>query len=304
MKKKFSKGYQKLAVIFVFVLLFLTFFSKSFYNYSLPSVTVIEPKQGTLDFSFEGSGEISYANVCSHYAGKDGVIQDILIHEGDKIKKGNVVMKIKNPDTNRRENIRAEQTGIVTSVKVQKGMYVSYMSNSVLYETAGSSSEMSVMIKISDDEASRIQKGNKVMIRIPGLDESFEGKVTDVSSYADETSQGYYVDIRFQSNDHSILGKRAELMIQNEVVMSDALVPVSALHKDSAGYYVFVLQANDSVLSGGYKAQRYSVDLVDSDEEYCAVEGLMGEEQVILASTKEIAEGDFVYYEAGEEEEK
>jgi hypothetical protein len=63
---------------------------------------------------------------------------------------------------------------------------------------------------------------------------------------------------------------------------------------------VLVLQQSDSVLGNGYEAKRMSVDLLDSDETYCAVRGLPTDESVIIASTGDITDGSDVYYEGDE----
>lgn len=68
------------------------------------------------------------------------------------------------------------------------------------------------------------------------------------------------------------------------------------MKKDSVGYYVLVLKKEDSVLGNGYVAHRVSVDLLNSDETYCAVRGLPTDEFVIIDSTSEIIDGSKVYY--------
>ena len=69
------------------------------------------------------------------------------------------------------------------------------------------------------------------------------------------------------------------------------------MRKDSVGYYVLALKKEDSVLGNSYVAHRVSVDLLNSDETYCAVRGLPTDEAVIIASTCEITDGSKVYYE-------
>ena len=77
----------------------------------------------------------------------------------------------------------------------------------------------------------------------------------------------------------------------------DALIPVAALRTDATGYYVLVVHKEDSVLGKGYFANRISVDLLGSDQIYCAVRGLPTDEIVIVSATSEIADGSKVNYE-------
>lgn len=87
-----------------------------------------------------------------------------------------------------------------------------------------------------------------------------------------------------------------EILAGSELQPYDVLIPASALRKDYEGYYVLVLRENQSVLGRGYVAHRMSVELLDSDQEYCAVRGLPTDEQVILTGTDVIGDGSNVYY--------
>lgn len=59
MEKNHQALYVKLLAAFLLLALFLTFFSKTFYNAHLPTVTVALPMKGELDHSVEGSGRVS-----------------------------------------------------------------------------------------------------------------------------------------------------------------------------------------------------------------------------------------------------
>ena len=98
-------------------------------------------------------------------------------------------------------------------------------------------------------------------------------------------------------SDASLAGERVKIAIREDGELYDTLIPATALCKDATGYYVLVVQENNSVLGEGYKAHRMSVDLLGSDEAYCVVRGLPTDELVIIASTSEIADGSNVFYE-------
>lgn len=59
MEKNHQAFYVRLLAAFLLLVLFLTFFSKTFYNAHLPTVTVALPMKGELDHSVEGSGRVS-----------------------------------------------------------------------------------------------------------------------------------------------------------------------------------------------------------------------------------------------------
>lgn len=68
MEKKHQEVYVRLLAAFFLLVLFLTFFSKSFYNAHLPTVTVALPMKGELDHSVEGSGRVLRAEESSKEA--------------------------------------------------------------------------------------------------------------------------------------------------------------------------------------------------------------------------------------------
>ncbi len=300
-ERKQRSVYRKVMIIYIVLILLLTFFSKSFYNYRLPIVSVECPKQGELDFKVESAGEVFYNDITSCYADKEGIVKAVYVKTGDKVKKGQKLLQINPVGTKKMEDVRAEKDGIIASLGTGTGMYVSYMSNEVLYTIAEENRKWSVILQLTEEETKNMEIGNRATVNLRGRNGPLQGKVAEIVPYTSESFSGYHVDVRFHCEDDSIAGKKADISIKNRNEVYDALIPVSALRKDAKGYYVLTLQKDEGILGDGYKAGRNSVDLLDSDETYCAVEGIQEGTYVIVASAKEIAEGDHVYYEPGEE---
>ena len=78
------------------------------------------------------------------------------------------------------------------------------------------------------------------------------------------------------------------------------LIPVKALRQDVNGYYVLILREDNGVLGNGYRAERISVDLLETDKSYCEIQGFPNDEVVIIDATSEISVGDNVCYDGGE----
>lgn len=298
--------FKKIFAVLIILLLVLTFFSKSLYNYRLPVVSAVLPKQGKLAFTVEKTSEFAYAHVSSVYADVDGRVKEILVEKGEKVKAGECLMRIERNETGEMQDITAEENGIITHIGVSKGMYVSSMQNTVLYETAEKSNEWVCSMIISEEESAHISMESVPAVYMVNQNETVQGKIQDIIAYASESIEGYKVDIAVDVADVSSLagmadvllaGERVNITVKEDGVLYDTLIPAAALRKDAEGYYVLVLQQNDSVLGEGYKARRMSVDLLDSDETYCAVRGLPADEHVITAASDEIAEDSSVYYE-------
>ncbi|WMM26355.1 HlyD family efflux transporter periplasmic adaptor subunit [Tissierella sp. MB52-C2] len=87
--KKFIKGIN----LFLGITLFLTFFSKTIYNFNLPTVTVVSLVGGKLLNTVEGTSQITYRDSYDIYAKKEGIVKDILIKPGDKVIKGQALIE-------------------------------------------------------------------------------------------------------------------------------------------------------------------------------------------------------------------
>lgn len=292
-----NKRYKKIFLVLVVLLLVLTFFSKSLYNYQLPVVTVASPKQGVLSFTVEGTGAFDYAHVDSFYAEIDGRIREILVSVGEEVKKGQCLMRFQLNGTGEMYDVVAEESGIVASIGVKKGMYVSSMQNTVLYEIAEKLEEWTCYLIISEEQLEFVDLNSSPELYIESRNETVEGKIISIAGYIGQNQTGYKVNISVSLDDATLYGEKVDITIRNESMVYEALVPAAALRKDREGYFVLILQKDNGVLGSGYEAHRMSVDLLDSDESYCAVRGLPSDELVIIASTDEIWDGSDVFYE-------
>ncbi len=292
-----NKNFAKVFSGFAGIVLLLTFFSKSIYNYQLPVVSVAVPKQGNLSFTVESPGEVFYSNMESVYADVDGRVKEILVQSGDEVEEGQCLMKFEVARAVELYKIVAEKDGIITSVGVNKGMYVSSMQNTILYGIAKKSEEWTVTVFVTEEQLAYVDEESVANVQVTDLNKNFNGNVRSVVSYADQNKTGYQAEIMITSDNPEIAGKKAKVTIKKESGQYDTIIPVAALRKDSLGYYVLVLKEEDSILGNGYAAYRMSVELLNSDEEYCAVKGLPADETVITASTSVISGGSRVYYE-------
>ena len=292
-----NRKFGKVLGVFIGIILLLTFLSKSLYNYQLPVVSVSLPKQGNMSFTVEGSAEVAYSYVDSIYADVDGRVRDILVQSGDEVQKGQCIMLFEMAGTGDITEIVAKDAGIITFIGVKEGMYVSSMQNTIIYEIAEKSEEWTVAIFITDEQLEYVEVNGTATVEVEDVKERFIGEIQSVVSYASQNKAGYLVQIVICSEDMDIAGRQAKVTICKESADYEALIPIAALRKDATGYYVLVLHEEDSVLGEGYVAHRMSVDLLDSDETYCAVRGLPTDEIVIVSATSEIADGSKVYYE-------
>ena len=293
--KQEKNQFTKVFGIFLGMVVLFTFFSKSIYNYQLPVVSVTYPKEGELNFSIQETTEIFYSQTENIYADIDGRIKEILVQDGDEVQKGQCLVQMES--AGKKKEIIAEHDGIITSIGVKKGMYVSSMQNIVLYSIAEKSEEWMAAVFVTEEQLEYVDLESSVTVQIEEIGERLTGTVKSIVSYAGQGKTGYQVSVAFVLDNPELAGKKADITIKKKSEGYETLIPAATLRKDAVGYYVLVLKEDDSVLGNGYAVHRMSVDLLDSDTTYCAVRGLPMDEIVIISATSEIADGSKVYYE-------
>jgi multidrug efflux pump subunit AcrA (membrane-fusion protein) len=77
----------RLGLIFIGILLFLTFFSRTIYDFNLPSVVVDYPREGAITRSANGRGIVDFAVKDSYYAHVPGKVY-LLVAEGEAVVEG------------------------------------------------------------------------------------------------------------------------------------------------------------------------------------------------------------------------
>lgn len=89
-----NKKFIKAIGIFTGIVLFLTFFSRTLYNFNLPTVTVAVPVGGNLMDIIEESVLITYTDTYNFYAEEEAKIKDVYVIAGQKVNKGQLLMTL------------------------------------------------------------------------------------------------------------------------------------------------------------------------------------------------------------------
>ncbi|MGI5999273.1 MAG: efflux RND transporter periplasmic adaptor subunit [Lutispora sp.] len=93
-----KKRILDLAKVFFGVIIFFTFFSKSFYSWTLPKVRTETISSGSLAKEITGNGIITAKERIEHYVSVRAQVKDIRVSVGDEVKKGDVIMVIDKGD--------------------------------------------------------------------------------------------------------------------------------------------------------------------------------------------------------------
>ena len=88
MEKKRREWVKNAAIIFLSVMLVLTFFSNTFMNYSLPEVAAQYVQSGTITAKIRGTGTVESGDPYNVKIAETRTISSVLVKTGDKVEKG------------------------------------------------------------------------------------------------------------------------------------------------------------------------------------------------------------------------
>ena len=97
--KKRREWVKNAAIIFLAVMLILTFFSNTIMNYSLPEVSAKYVYSGTLSEQIRGTATIEAADTYNIVIGESRVISSVDVRVGDRVEKGQVIFKLEDSDS-------------------------------------------------------------------------------------------------------------------------------------------------------------------------------------------------------------
>jgi RND family efflux transporter MFP subunit len=103
-------------ILFVVLLVLLTFFSNTINNFTLPRVTVEYPQPGDIVKEIGGDGTVEARESWEKYAASGAMVDEVLVKPGDRVKKGQRVMAL---DTEELEGNLKDETARYEQKKLQ-----------------------------------------------------------------------------------------------------------------------------------------------------------------------------------------
>lgn len=87
------------AIIFLTIMLLLTFFSNTIMNYSLPEVATEYVQSGSITEKVRGTGTIEATDPYNVSIGESRVISSVAVKEGDEVKKGDILFYLEDEES-------------------------------------------------------------------------------------------------------------------------------------------------------------------------------------------------------------
>ena len=93
---KFNKRdlIKNIAIVFLVIILILTFFSNTIMNKSLPEVSTQSISNGTISTQLRGEGTVEAEDPYNLILDETRKISSVMVHEGDEVQKGDVIYKL------------------------------------------------------------------------------------------------------------------------------------------------------------------------------------------------------------------
>lgn len=97
--KKRREWVKNVAIIFLSVMLVLTFFSNTFMNYSLPEVAAQYVQSGTITAKIRGTGTVESGDPYNVKISETRTISSVLVKTGDKVEKGDPLFLLEDKES-------------------------------------------------------------------------------------------------------------------------------------------------------------------------------------------------------------
>lgn len=176
--------------------------------------------------------------------------------------------------------VLASQDGLVTSVEYDEDTATSATETQIL--TLYPQKQMTVTISIDETDILSLKEGQEAQVTVSSVsDDAFTGSVTSISKVAD-TSTGvtrYSAEVTLDREEGMLVGMTADVDVRIEGTENALIIPVDALHQNSASYYVYTGYDEEQKRYTG----RTDVTIGMQNDDYVEI-------------TSGLNEGDTVYY--------
>lgn len=107
----------------------------------------------------------------------------------------------------------------------------------------------------------------------------------------DQTSQAIEIRVDIPNLD-LMIGSNVSVNFTTGAKKYPLVIERDALHLDAEDkYYVFVLKSRETLLGEEWKAVKREVRVIDKNEEYAAIEGVLSTEEIIIESSRYVENG-------------
>lgn len=122
------------AIIFLTIMLILTFFSNTIMNYSLPEVATQQVQRGTITAKIRGTGNVEATDPYNVVAKESRVISSVAVKQGDTVEKDQIIYYLEDAESD--ELTKAQKELEDLELAYMKGLFGANVSSEVISKVA------------------------------------------------------------------------------------------------------------------------------------------------------------------------
>lgn len=165
---------KNVAIIFLTIMLILTFFSNTIMNYSLPEVAVQYVESASITAQIRGSGMVESDDPYKILINETRKIESVLVREGDTVQKGDILFTLADKESEELDQARKDLDAAVSAFEL--GLLNGSVSNTSIHnaETGNVSSVQTYL--------NRITAADNKIERLENEIEDLDRRITELSN--------------------------------------------------------------------------------------------------------------------------
>ena len=193
--------------------------------------------------------------------------------------------------------VKSPVAGKVVTVAYTAGETTNEETDAAVIQVEGR--DLIVSFSTGKEQAAALTPGTEAKAQYAWNYTDFSAKLKSISKDKDDAGKRILTFVVESSEVEA--GDSVALMISQNAQHYDMVVPVSAVHEDNSGKFIYIVEARQSPLGNRYIARKVPVTVEASDESMCAeasdesmcaINGSMsGSEYVITTASKPVAAG-------------
>lgn len=208
---------------------------------------------------------------------QDGIVGDVKVVEGQKVKVGDVLMTLKG-NTEASSTLYSSMDGIVSEVMNKSGDVVGAGYPVLIVR----SPEQIMRVGVTDDDLIRIEKFGNPVISIDLDGKITEAKLDDINRIPDESSRTYTVTVALDAKSVYLIGKLGTVSFELSRI-TGIWLPINHIQNDGEDYVYIVNSEN--------RVERRNIKLKELNNDKVRVEGLEDGNRVITIGNSIVKEG-------------
>jgi multidrug efflux pump subunit AcrA (membrane-fusion protein) len=240
-------------------------------------VSVVTVNKETHKETISYTGFVSARQILPLSFGFDGIVGDVKVSEGQKVKSGDLLMSLKN-NSDPSASIYAGIDGIIAEVINRSGDVIGAGYPVVILRTA----EQIVQIGVTDNDLIRIEKFGDPVVKVDLDSKIIEAKLDDINKLPDEMSRTYTVTVALDDKLDYLIGKLCTVSFEL-ARQSGMWLPINHIQNDGEDYVYIVTSEN--------RVERKNLKLKEINNELVRVEGLEEGNRIITIGNSFVKEG-------------